>query len=185
MATLRDPTTLPAREAESQLLHVVIETPRGSRSKFRYDEKLGLFRLSKFLPRGAIFPFDFGFIPSTRAEDGDPLDVLVLMEQATFSGCLVTTRLLGVIEAKQTERGKSVRNDRLIGIPETPKIRPSERSLDDLPAGLLDQVEHFFRSYNEMEGRTFKPLRRGGVKAAHRLVEEAERRFRSSGSGRG
>ncbi len=93
-------------------LNVIIETPKGSRNKFKYDEEFGLFRLSGLLPVGAVFPFDFGFVPSTAGEDGDPLDVLLLMDEPAFAGCLVTSRLIGVIEAEQTEEGKAERNDR-------------------------------------------------------------------------
>src|SRR5204863_796713 len=97
-------------------LSAVIETPKGSRSKFKYDEEHGLFKLSGVLPAGAVFPFDFGFVPATVGEDGDPLDVLVLMDEPVFSGCFVAARLLGVIEARQTEDGKTERNDRLIAV---------------------------------------------------------------------
>src|SRR5262249_11212882 len=113
-------THLAAWESGSGLVNVVIEAPRGSRNKYKYDERHGLFRLSKVLPLGACFPYDFGFIPSTRAEDGDPVDVLVLTEEPAFAGCVLPVRLLGVIEAEQTEGGKTVRNDRLVGAVETP-----------------------------------------------------------------
>src|SRR5579871_6578732 len=107
---------LQARDKSSGLFQVVIETPRGHRNKFKYEEKLGLFTLHKVLPLGASFPFDFGFIPATRGQDGDPLDVLVLMDEPTFPGCVVTSRLIGVLEAEQTEDGETVRNDRLIAM---------------------------------------------------------------------
>src|SRR5437588_699981 len=94
-------THLEARDPASGLVHVVIDTPRGSRNKFKYDEKLGLFRLSKVLPLGSCFPYDFGFIPSTRAGDGDALDVLVLMDEPAFTGCLLRVRLIGVLQAEQ------------------------------------------------------------------------------------
>ncbi len=162
------------------LVNVVVETPRGSRAKFRYDEELGLFRLHKLLPVGAAFPFDFGFVPGTRAEDGDALDMLILWDEATFSGCLVTVRLLGVIEAEQTEKGRTIRNDRLIGTPETPKIRPEARSLGNLPTKLLDQVEHFFVAYNHAEGRRFVPLARRGPKAAAKLIERGVRAYQNA-----
>jgi inorganic pyrophosphatase len=174
---------LPARSDGTKLLNVIVETPKGSRNKYRYDEGLKLFVLHKRLPLGAAFPFDFGFVPSTRAEDGDPLDVLVLAEEATFTGCLVTTRVLGVIQARQTEKGVTIRNDRIVGVAETPKIRPRERSLDDLPPGALDQIEHFFRSYNRMEAREFVPLKRAGPRAAAQLVTLAIRRFEESRGG--
>ena len=103
-------------DCESGALHVVIDTPKGSRNKFAWDEELELFSLTGVLPAGAVFPYDFGFIPNTRGGDGDPLDVLVVMDEPAFVGCLVSCRLLGVIEAKQTEKGKTERNDRLIAV---------------------------------------------------------------------
>src|SRR3954469_6625001 len=87
-------------------LNVIIETPKGSRNKFDFDEELGLFKLGGVLPAGAVFPFDFGFVPATRGGDGDPLDVLVLMDEPAFVGCLVAARLIGVIEAEQAEGGE-------------------------------------------------------------------------------
>lgn len=170
-------THLEARDPDSGLVNVIVDTPKGSRNKFKYDEKLGLFRLGKVLPLGAYFPYDFGFIPSTRAEDGDPVDVLILMEEPAFCGCLVTVRLLGVIEAEQTEEGKTVRNDRLIGMVETPLNRPEVRSLDGLAKSHLDEIEHFFAAYNQAEGRRFKPLRRRGPKAAEKMVEAGMQQF--------
>src|SRR5215208_1072043 len=107
---------LGAYAPDADELNVIIETPRGSRNKFNYDGGLGLFKLGGVLPAGAVFPFDFGFIPSTLGGDGDPLDVLVLMDEPAFTGCLVPSNLLGVIEAEQTEDGKTTRNDRLIAV---------------------------------------------------------------------
>ncbi len=168
---------LEAKEPKSDLLRVVVETPKGSRNKFKYDEKLGIFTLHKVLPLGAFFPYDFGFVPSTRGDDGDPLDVLVVMDEPAFPGCVVPARLLGVIEAKQTAKGKTTRNDRLIAVLETPVNPPEVRSLEEWSKTRLDELEHFFISYNEMEGRQFKPIGRQGPKRALELLDEGIRRF--------
>ncbi|HEX8421942.1 MAG TPA: inorganic diphosphatase [Pyrinomonadaceae bacterium] len=166
-------------------LHVIIDTPRGSRNKFEYDEELGLFKLGGVLPAGAVFPFDFGFVPSTRGGDGDPLDVLVLLDEAAFVGCLVVARLLGVIEAEQTEEdGETVRNDRLIAVAEKARNHKEVRSLGQLSEQLLDEIEHFFVSYNEAKGKEFKPLGRFGPQRAERLIEEGMRRFRAEERGK-
>ena len=157
-------------------LQVVIETPKGSRNKFKFDERLRLFRLSGVLPLGAVFPFDFGFVPSTRADDGDPLDVLVLMDEPAFAGCLVLTRLLGIIEAEQTEHGKSERNDRLIGVAAESRDHQDLRGLEDLNANLVHEIEHFFISYNSAKGKEFKVLGRRGPDVARQFVERATRR---------
>src|SRR5438067_4122518 len=103
-------------EPESGTMNVVIETSKGSRNKLTYNPEEGLFELSKVLPRGMVFPFDFGFIPSTVGDDGDPLDVLVLMDEPVPAGCKIAARLLGVIEAEQGKNGKLERNDRLIAV---------------------------------------------------------------------
>src|SRR5579863_1173159 len=96
--------------------NVVIETPKGCRNKFDFEPETGGFMLSKALPRGMDFPYDFGFIPSTLAEDGDPVDVLVLMDEPAFPGCRLSCRLIGVIEGEQTDDGKTNRNDRLLAV---------------------------------------------------------------------
>jgi len=110
---------LPARDAASGLLNVVVDSPKGSRNKYKYEEDSGLWRLSKVLPLGMTFPFDFGFVPSTRGQDGEPLDVLILLEEPAFPGCVVPARLIGVLEAEQTEDGRTVRNYRLLAVLET------------------------------------------------------------------
>jgi inorganic pyrophosphatase len=164
---------LPARNPDSGLLNLIVDTPKGCRNKYKYDEKHGLWRLSKVLPLGASFPFDFGFIPSTRGEDGDPIDALVLLEERAFPGCIVPARLIGVLEAEQTEQGKTVRNDRLVTVVETPYNPPTFHSLQELNSQCLDEIEHFFISYNQMEGRQFKPLGRHGPEKAQEMIEAA------------
>jgi inorganic pyrophosphatase len=162
-----------ARNPESGLWNVVIDAPQGSRNKYKYDEAEGLWRLSKVLPLGASFPFDFGFIPSTRGEDGDPLDVLVLLETPTFPGCIVPARLIGLLEAEQTQTGKTIRNDRFVAVIETPFNPPAFRALEEMSAQSLAEIEHFFISYNQMEGRQFTPLGRHGPERAQQVMEAA------------
>src|SRR3954452_20332164 len=129
---------LPPFDDESDDLNVIIDTPRGSRNKFGFDLKEQTYVLKGVLPNGAIFPFDFGSIPSTKGEDGDPLDALVLMDEAAFCGCLVRARLIGVIEAEQTEKdGKTVRNDRLISVAAKSHTHGALKTLDDLDENLV------------------------------------------------
>jgi inorganic pyrophosphatase len=169
---------LSAFEPESGILNVVIDTPKGSRNKYKYDEERGLFTLSGVLPAGAVFPFDFGFVPATRGGDGDPLDVLVLMDEPAFVGCLVPAHLIGVIEAEQTEGGKTEKNDRLIAVAANSRNHRDLRSLEQVNANLVDEIEHFFVSYNEFKGKRFEPSGRSGPERAQELVEEAEGRSR-------
>lgn len=152
----------------------VIETPRGTRTKLTYEEKLGAFMVTKVLPQGMSFPFDFGFIPSTRGGDGDPVDVLVLMDETLPTGTVVATRLIGVIEAEQTERdGETTDNHRLIAVATECQLFGEVNDLDDLPKAVFEQIEHFFVSYNEQAGKTFEPTGRHGPKRARSLVEKA------------
>lgn len=172
---MRDLTRLPAHAGKDEL-NVIIETPRGNRNKFNYDPELGLFVLGKLLPPGAVFPYDFGFIPSTLGEDGDPLDVLMLMDEPVPVGCLIRAWLIGVIEAEQTEDGQTVRNDRLLAVAAKCHAYCETRALSDLSPELVEGIEHFFVSYNEMEGKRFKPIGRRGRKTAEDLVAKALRR---------
>ncbi|HEY7159259.1 MAG TPA: inorganic diphosphatase [Gemmataceae bacterium] len=164
---------LPPVDPDSGRLNVVVDTPKGSRNKYKFDEQNGQWRLSKVLPQGLSFPYDFGFLPSTQGEDGDPLDVLLFMDEPTFPGCIVPARLIGILEAEQTEDGKTIRNDRLVAVVETPYNPAEFHSLEEVSRQRLDEIEHFFVSYNQMEGRQFKPLARRGADQAQKLLEKA------------
>jgi len=159
-------------DRESGNLNVVIETPKGCRNKYAFDFELKSYKLKGVLPNGAVFPFDFGSIPGTVGEDGDPLDVLLLMDEPAFTGCLVEGRLLGVIEAEQTEKGKTERNDRLVAVAAESHTHASLKSLLKLEPKLLDEIQHFFVSYNKARGKEFKPIGRKGPAVATRLIEK-------------
>ena len=161
---------LGAFNRESGEVNVIVDTPRGSRNKFKYDEEYQLFKLGSVLPSGAVFPFDFGFIPGTRGEDGDALDVLMLIDEPTFVGCLVSVRLIGVIEAEQIENGETIRNDRLIAVATESRNHRDVQTLAQLSRNLLDEIEHFFVSY-EAKGKEFRPLGRFGPERAEKIVK--------------
>ncbi len=112
----RNPIVLAPFDEQTDALQVIIETPKGSRNKYAFDESQGMFLLKKVLPAGMAFPYDFGFVPSTRAEDGDPVDVLVLMDEPAFVGCLLQCRIVGIIEGEQGKKKERVRNDRIVAI---------------------------------------------------------------------
>ena len=160
--------------ADDGTLTVVVETPKGSRNKLSFVPEGGYFELGGPLPLGAVFPFDFGFVPGTVGGDDDPLDVLVLLEGGVYPGVVVRARLVGVIEAEQAERdGETMRNDRLVAVAEKSRLHGEVRELRDLPDSMLDEIEHFFTSYNELKGKTFTPIARRGATAARRLVERS------------
>jgi inorganic pyrophosphatase len=168
---------LPAHVAHSHThVHVVVETPKGSRNKLAFDPELEVFKLKGVLPEGHSFPYDFGFVPSTLAADGDPLDVLLLLDAPAFPGCVVEARLLGALEIEQHETDGTVqRNDRLVAVAAHSREHNKLRSLADLSPDMLHEVEHFFHSYNEAKGGEIKVLRRVGPERAHQLLTQARR----------
>jgi inorganic pyrophosphatase len=162
---------------EHGLLNVIIETPRGSKHKYNYNEELETFILKKTMPLGAAFPFDFGFIPNTLAEDGDPIDVLIIMDEPAFPGCLTSCRLIGVLEATQKERdGKETRNDRLVAVAKTSVIHEGTKELGDLVQTMQDQIADFFINYNRQAGKEFKPIRWADAGVALELVEKGSKK---------
>jgi inorganic pyrophosphatase len=130
------------------------------------------------MPKGSFWPYDFGFIPSTVGEDGDPLDVLILMDELAPVGCLVSIRLIGAIEAKQREKdGDWERNDRLLAISTKSHTHSDIHDLDDLGSVLLDEIEQFFANYTRQRGKVFKPVGRVGAKKAREIVESGMAAF--------
>jgi inorganic pyrophosphatase len=165
-------TRLPSFDDDGNV-HAIVEATRGSRNKFKYEPNQRIFMLDAVLAAGATFPFDFGFIPSTKGEDGDPIDVLVLMDEPAFVGAVVPARLVGAIQAEQTEDGETVRNDRLIAIASTSHTYRGIDAIDGLPPHLLDEIEHFWISYNEIKGRRFTVLGRASARHAAKLVKRS------------
>jgi len=172
-----DPTQLnPFKKGEKNVIRAVVETPMGSRNKFKYDEKIGYYELSGVLPQGMMFPHAFGFIPRTIADDGDPEDVMVILDEPVFPGCVVPSRLLGVIEAQQTENGKTGRNDRLIAVAASSRDLSDVETLHDLNEKMIDEIEKFFVNYNEERGKKFKVLGRKGPQQAMKLLKRSLKR---------
>jgi inorganic pyrophosphatase len=156
----------------------IIETPKGCRNKFDYDPDSSLFMLGGLLPEGMMFPFDFGFIPSTLGDDGDPLDILVLMDAPAHVGCLIDVRIIGIIKAKQTEDGETEENNRLLGVAIHSYNHQDLSSIDDVNKSLLSQIEEFFISYNKQRGKKFKVTGTGGSKSAIKFLKEGIKAYR-------
>jgi inorganic pyrophosphatase len=159
------------------VLQVVIETPKGSRNKYAWDEERRCFQLKKVLPAGMVFPYDFGFVPRTKASDGDALDVLLLMDEPAFVGCVLSARLIGVFEGEdKLEDGSKQRNDRLVAIAEASDLFADIKHTDDLPTELRKHMEQFFENYPRvLSKKEFKLLRTAGPEDAMKLIEEAQK----------
>jgi inorganic pyrophosphatase len=171
--SLADPTSLEPRS--DGVFQVIIETPKGFRNKYSYDPEQGIFVLRKVLPEGMVFPHDFGFLPRTLAPDGDPIDVLLLMDVPAFPGCLVPSRLIGVMEGEQLDGKKKVRNDRLIAVAELSHAYKDWKKLRDLPDQFVTELEAFFVNYHGLEGKKYKLLGCKEAKTALELIKKAQK----------
>ena len=176
MKSLADPTKLKPIDKKNGLLQVIVETPAGSRNKFAYDPDQGIFALKKVLPAGMVFPYDFGFLPQTLAPDGDPIDVLLLMDEPAFPGCAVQARLIGVIEGQQLSKKEKVRNDRLVAVAEANHMYANVKTLEDLPKQWLKELQNFFVNYHSMEGKEYELLGCKSHDEAMALIKKSQKK---------
>jgi inorganic pyrophosphatase len=173
---LADPSKLkPVDSDDKNMLRVVIETPKGSRNKFAFDPKQHIFELKKVLPAGMTFPYDFGFVPSTEAEDGDPIDVLVMMVVPAFPGCVLTCRPIGVIEGEQYDKKEKERNDRIIAVEQDAHSWADIKTIDDLGKEFCRELEEFFVNYHKLTGKEYRVLGLKGPDHARKLVKSGKR----------
>jgi inorganic pyrophosphatase len=175
MKSLADPTKLEPVDKKHGLLQVIVETPAGSRNKFAYDPEQGIFALKKVLPAGMVFPYDFGFLPKTIAPDGDPIDVLLLMDEPAFPGCAVRARLVGVIEGEQLDGKDKIRNDRLVAVAEVNHQYANIKRLKDLPEKWMKEVQDFFVNYHSLEGKKYRLLGCKDTAVAFKLIKKAQK----------
>jgi inorganic pyrophosphatase len=170
--SLVSPVRLKPFDAAERLVQVIIESPAGSRNKYAYDARQGIFSLKKVLPAGMTFPYDFGFVPQTIAEDGDPLDVLLLMDEPAFPGVSVPARIIGVIQGEQIDGRKKVRNDRLVAVADANHAYANIHKIKDLPGKWVRELELFFVNYHNLEGKRYRLL---GCKGAEHALNSMQR----------
>jgi len=168
---------LPAH-ADNGDVHVVVETTRGSAAKLKYEPKLQVFTLSKPLILGLTYPYDWGFVPSTSGDDGDPVDALVLHDAATAPGLVLKCKIIGVLQVAQREKGKkSIRNDRLIAVPRDSHREKSDKDARDLPKEVRKEIEKFFVATDELDDKELEFLGWKGPKSGDRLIASAAKAF--------
>jgi inorganic pyrophosphatase len=178
---MRDLTRLPNQlDRDAGSCRVIIETPKGNRGKYDYDPETDLFELARMLPDGMSFPVDFGFVPSTLCDDGDPLDVMVLGDEPSPVGALVMVRLIGVLEAEEAEDGRVERNDRLLAIPLKSHLYASAKTLDDLEPAFLENVSQFWIHKAKLEGKSFRVIGRGEPSVAIELVRRGVKKAKKA-----
>ncbi len=141
-------TSISAGSTAPSVVNAIVEIPKGRRSKFEVDKSTGLMRLDRYLYSSSHYPGDYGFIPQTLADDGDALDVLVKVNEPTFSGCLIEARVVALF--RMTDRG--VADYKILGVPQTDPLFDEIRDVSDVPRHFLREVEHFFLTYKQLEG---------------------------------
>src|SRR5690606_5192452 len=142
--------------------------------KYIFDEERRIIKLKKCMPLGFLFPFDFGMIPGTLAEDGDPLDILILMEEPVYPGVFVDARIIGAMKADQTKKN-TIRNDRGLAVAITCPVYGTYESYKEIAADLIKQIENFFISYHDVVGITFEPLGWVDAEKAMKLIKKADK----------
>lgn len=162
-----------------RVVNAIIEIPKGRRNKFEVDKETGLIRLDRYLYAASHYPGDYGFIPQTLAEDGDALDIVVMVHEPTFSGCLIEARVVGLF--RMTDRGQ---NDyKVLGVPETDPLFAEYSELHDVPSHFLREVEHFFATYKQLEDVMVEPLGWDGPQAAIDEVRASVERYQQAHRG--
>jgi len=169
---MADYINLPCRPDPGQIL-VVVESARGSSFKMKYDPSKNVFVFHRALALGVAYPYDWGFVPSTRAEDGDPLDAMVIFDMPTTTGAVIPAKPIGVVQMSQTERGPSFRNDRVIAVP----IDDPREHIDELSKRTKEELEDFFEVMARMKKAKVDVLGWKGPKTANEAVEAAAARY--------
>jgi inorganic pyrophosphatase len=167
--------SIPPDNGAPGVVNAVVEIPRGRRSKFEVDKATGLIKLDRYLYSSAVYPGDYGFIPQTLAEDGDPLDILVMVSEPTFSGCLIESRVVGVFRMKD----KGQNDYKVLAVPDKDPLFAHIRELNDVPAHFLREVEFFFSTYKQLEGVTIETIGWASREAGTAEVCASSERFRS------
>jgi inorganic pyrophosphatase len=162
-------------EGLPSVVNAIIEIPKGRRSKFEIDKKTGLIRLDRYLYSSSHYPGDYGFIPQTLAEDGDALDILVMVNEPTFSGCLIEARVIGLFRMK--DRG--LNDFKILSVPNSDPLFAEYRNLRDAPSHFLREVEHFFATYKQLEGVTIETMGWATAEDAIAEVKSSAERYLS------
>ena len=173
---VRDFMMIPPGTGEPDVANMIVEIPKGRRTKFEVDKATGLIKMDRYLYSSTMYPGDYGFIPQTLAEDGDPSDILVMVNEPTFSGCLIEARIVGIFKMKD----KGQNDFKLLAVPNKDPLFGDIRKLEDVPHHFLREVEHFFSTYKTLEGVTIEPLGWSNADTGAIEVRASIERFRKT-----
>lgn len=163
---------IPPKTKTGDVLHAIIEIPKGRRNKYEVDKETGLMRLDRFLFASSHYPGDYGFIPQTLAEDGDALDILIMVNEPTFSGCLIEARIIGMF--RMLDGG--VNDFKILAVPDSDPFFDEYKKLENVPVSFLNEVSHFFSTYKQLEGAHVEVLGWSGVQEANGIIDDAIKR---------
>jgi inorganic pyrophosphatase len=164
---------IPPTSGSPNIVNAIIEIPKGSRNKYEIDKATGLLKLDRYLYSSSHYPGDYGFIPQTLAQDDDPLDILVMVNKPTFSGCLIESRVLGLFKM----RDKGALDHKILAVPNSDPLFDEYQHISDVPQSYLREVEHFFSTYKQLEGITVNPEGWVDVIEAVETVKQAVDRY--------
>jgi inorganic pyrophosphatase len=166
---------IPSGPNPPEVVHAIVEIPKGGKNKYEYDPRLGLFRLDRVLYSSVHYPAAYGFIPGTLSRDGDPMDILVMMSEPAFTGCLLDARPVGLFRMRD-EEGE---DEKVLAVPVLDPEYHEFRELSDVAPHFLREVEHFFRVYKELEGKPVETLGWEGRRESWKAVKEAMTAFQA------
>lgn len=160
------------------VVYTIVEIPKGSRNKYEYGKELGVLKLDRVLFSSLYYPGDYGLIPRTFYDDGDPLDIIVMINEPTFPGCVIEARPIGLF--KMLDQG--VADDKVLAVPATDPIFEDYRDIKDIPRHFLKEVAHFFEVYKDLEGKRTKPVGWEGADVAKAEINRAMGMYREKHS---
>lgn len=164
---------IPPGPRSPKVVRMIVEIPKNSRNKYEYDKELGVFRLDRFLYSPMHYPGDYGFIPGTLSEDGDPLDVLTVIEEPSFPGCLIDVRPVGLLN--MIDRNEP--DQKILAVQQHNPLYDGIHSAKQLFPHLRREIEHFFTIYKELEHKRTRILGWSGPQAAHKIITESRKRY--------
>lgn len=165
---------LPTGPEVPRIVYCIVEIPKGSRNKYEYSKKAGIIKLDRVLYSSMHYPGDYGLIPQTYAEDGDPMDIMVMVNEPTFSGCVIEARPIGIFH--MTDRGDP--DDKILAVPATDPLFNDYADLSDVPRHFLNEVAHFFQTYKQLQGIQVTPKGWENADAAYQIIIQSIQRYK-------